>query len=223
MEFEEFEPIKKNEEENSDNNKENDKKKTPILYIIIFVILIIITIVVAYIIINRNSGFKLNLLGDKEVTIKVGEEYNDKGCEVLDKNGFISIDKPLTSINLDNNIPGTYRMTCSYKNKSRTRYIHVVGNDSSDGFDIYDEKGNPLSKTSNDIYYEETTMFKISMDKDIDYIKYCIVSYGDKCTPEKTAKSQDEFVIHSRGRKTIYVEKYKDDNKTLDVRYVNIK
>jgi len=217
MELEEFEPIKIKKEDN------NQKKEIKPLYIVILIVLMIITILLAYIIINRNNGYKLNLLGEREVTIKIGEEYQDMGCEVLDKNGFISIDKPLISTNLDNKIPGTYRMTCHYKNNSRTRYIHVINDDDSDSFDIYDDNGNPLSKKSNEDYYEETTVFMVSLDNKIDYIKYCIVSYGDKCSPEKEAKSQDEFVIHSKGKKTIYVEKYKDNNKTYDVRYVNIK
>ena len=75
MEIEEFVPVKK------------DLAKKIYLLRFIIILLMIITLIIAYLIIKNKKGYKLNLVGENEVSIHINEEYNDPGCEVLDDDG----------------------------------------------------------------------------------------------------------------------------------------
>ncbi len=117
MEIEEFVPVKK------------DLTKKIYLLRFIIILLMIITLIIAYLIIKNKKGYKLNLVGENEVSIHINEEYNDPGCEVLDNDGYITEIKPKIKNDLDNKKVGTYKMTCTYKKLSKTRYIHVLPNE----------------------------------------------------------------------------------------------
>ena len=120
-----------NERENTNIDKELRKKKKIkfdmkklIVGGIILGVIIIALLLIFFLM--KTPRYSLNLNGDKEITIYQGSVYNELGYEAHDNknnnlNGEVSIQS-----NLDPNTIGTYTITYTLYNKTKTRVVKVI-------------------------------------------------------------------------------------------------
>lgn len=78
----------------------------------------------------------IEVLGESEVYLTVGDEYSDAGCQVT-LNGEDITDQAVTSSNVDTSAPGIYTVTYGAKNedgfsKSASRTVYVLNPGSFD-------------------------------------------------------------------------------------------
>ena len=181
----------------------------------------------AALLLNGDSkDYKVKLVGDSEVSINMYENYEDKGCKVYDNDKEVDT-KPNIKMNLDNTTPGTYKMVCSIENDSQTRYINVrQANDNKTvgNINIFYNDSNVLPSKYDDTTVTTKTTYTIRYNDNVDYIKYCVADYGEKCSVSSEEKhNSDTFTINETGKKVIYIEKYNNGNMVKEVRYINIK
>lgn len=72
----------------------------------------------------------ITILGESEITMKVGEEYTDEGCQVI-MNGEDVTDQVITDSDVDTSTPGIYSVTYTAFNadgfsKSASRTVKVI-------------------------------------------------------------------------------------------------
>ncbi len=105
------------------------KKKYKIAFIVLIVALLIggvITFNYLYENINGNSKYLiLNLIGDKEITLKYKEEYNDLGATASYKDEDLSKDVKVDT-NINFNEIGTYKYTYSVKYKKQEKKVDRI-------------------------------------------------------------------------------------------------
>ncbi len=181
---------------------------------------------VALLLNSNPSNYKVELIGESETSINLYQNYIDPGCKVLEDDKELEV-KPNITMNLDNTTPGTYKMTCSVENDSKTRYINVnQANDNTTvgNVNIYYNDSNVLPSKYDDTEATTTTTYTIKYNDNVDYIKYCVAEYGESCKVSNEEKhNNDTFNIKETGKRVIYIEKYSNGKMVKEVRYINIK
>lgn len=105
--------------------KNIDKKKLLFIGggILLFIIILIVVIVI---ISNSGSDYTVELKGQEEVFINLGDDYIEPGYIALDKDGNDVTDLVEITSNVDYNKAGTYEIMYSIDGISAVRYITIL-------------------------------------------------------------------------------------------------
>ena len=210
------------EETKKDNDNSNKRKTT----VAIAGASLLVAGTTALLLNSNPKNYKVELIGEPEVSISMNQNYSDPGCKVLEGEKELDL-KANVKMNLDITTPGTYKMTCSINDDAKTRYINVNqdnDNDTVGNVNIFYNESNVLPTKYDDTETTVDTTYTIRYNDNVDYIKYCVSEYGEKCTPSGEEKhNNDTFKINETGKRVIYIEKYSDGSMVKEVRYINIK
>ena len=124
--------FKEKEDTNIDKEFSNNKstnidfnKLKPILFIIGGIVLLIILVIILINIFSNSEKYKLNIIGDENITINLGSDYIEPGYSAYDKKGNdITKDVKITN-NININKEGNYEILYSIGNISKVRYVTV--------------------------------------------------------------------------------------------------
>ena len=135
----------------------NDNKSSNSLFIIIMIIIVIIT---GYMILNNKSKETVipkedtfTLIGN-DVTIKYKENYVEPGYKYIDKNNIDLTEKVQVINNVNNKIPGEYKIIYKYNGKILTRNVKVLEPNSYDLVINYTLSENETVNHDIEIQYE---------------------------------------------------------------------
>ena len=185
-------------------------------------IIILLAVAICYVIL-KNDIIKIKIVGKKEVTIKVGNEYNDELFEVININKKIPLDKVTYKVNanLDINKLGTYdyEYEVEYNNKTYTakRTIKVIDDVAPEitidetlfNKNVCSSKKNSIEYSASDNYDGDITS-KVTRELSKDGIKYIVIDSSDNKTEIfKEAKNVDISgpILTLVGNNPMYIKK----------------
>ena len=214
---EDYDDIKakkrKRKKESKETKQAQKKRKKLIINYSIILLLLIILIAVILIFIP-----KIKLNGDKLIKVEYGDHYEDEGCTATYQGKDIS-DKIWYEGEVDENIVGTYRITCKIrKNKfvvSKERVVEIVDTKNPE-IELIGEKEKAICP--NKEYEEEGFSAKDNYDGDLTEkvkieqnekeIVYSVSdSSGNTTTDKRTIIKEDKTApeITLNGSETVYV------------------
>ena len=101
-------------------------KKTTnrILLLLVLLLIIIVAIPPAFMMMFYSENYSIDLIGDEVMDLGLNSVYEDPGAEAK-ANGRDSSEDIVVSGNVDTSVPGTYEITYSAHNMSKTRTVYV--------------------------------------------------------------------------------------------------
>ena len=111
------------------NNKQKKINLNTNTFLIIAIVLVVIVII--FILLTREKEDTFVLVGSN-ITIKYNEEYIEPGYKYIDKNNNDLTNKVQVVNNINNKVPGTYKVIYRYNNQILTRVVTVLKPDSYD-------------------------------------------------------------------------------------------
>ena len=200
----------KEKEDTNIDSEFNSKRKLnlnlkPLLLIGGGIILLLIIIFIMISIVSNLNKYSLELLGDPEITINLGEDYKEPGYVAYYKNKKLVIDQVKVTSNLDNNKVGKYEINYTIDNITRVRIVSVVNNKDLYIFLLGDVN---MKLKQGEKYQEPGFNVYDSVDKDI---KNNVIITGNVDTSKKGTYQITYTVTNSRNStvsavRTIVVE-----------------
>ena len=143
----------------SDKKSSKKKKKYSSNRILFLTIAFLVVIIVLSILFgkNDNNTYTLEVIGDANVTIYKGSDYNDPGAMAYDEDDNDVSDKISVNSNLDVNNVGTYEIIYTFHDVYVKRIVKVV--EKSNVFDVTD---NQVGDNSNDNSSEDSDVEEIA-------------------------------------------------------------
>ena len=223
LEVEEVELSEEKEELEDKKSKKRKKKKKEkkkgnkkvIISIVVSFLVIAIVIAVCFMFFIPN----VKLLGNKIITIKLNEDYKDKGIKVTYQGKDVS-DEVKIKDNIKNDKVGTYKVTYTIKKGlfeiEKIRTVKVI-DDIKPVIELTGEKEVTIcpDKKFDEIGYAATDNYdgdlteKVKIEEKEDKITYTVSdSSGNKTTISRTFVRKDEVapVITLKGEQVLYIE-----------------
>lgn len=98
---------------------------------LLIIAIAIVIIVIIYMLVTKEKEDEFTLVGN-DLTIKYKEEYIEPGYKYIDKDNNDLTNKVQVVNNINNKVPGTYKVIYRYNNKILTRVVTVLKPDSYD-------------------------------------------------------------------------------------------
>ena len=191
-------------------------KKTKILASIILTITVLLFFIMVRAFIMHNYEFKLIVVGNKEVTVEVGDEYKDLGFAFIPERNDL-IESVITENNVDTTKVGEYSVTYSLKfaNREVKSERKVIVKDTTvpilkinSSKDIYTVKNAEIlypdcTATDN---YDGDISNKIKVNSNVDFTKIGVYQINYSVTDSSGNETKETINLHVEETKKAYIE-----------------
>ena len=152
---------------NKSKNSIINSKNMNILLIIIFIAIL----VVSYMIMKKPSDNQVQkqdivfeIIGS-DVILEYGEEYTEYGCKYIDEDNIDQTNQVQVINNINNKVPGNYKVIYRYKDKYISRNVTVLNAKNTDLVIEYTLSNQDYTNQSVDIIYRVTgnTFFRLEL------------------------------------------------------------
>lgn len=108
------------------NNKFDIKKLKPLLFVFGGIILLVIIIFIATISFNNNDKYTIELLGEENITLTIGNDYIESGYKAYDKDHNDITDQVKIISDIDTSKEGEYEILYYIGKTNKVRYVTVT-------------------------------------------------------------------------------------------------